>query len=273
MDTPESTHHICKSCSNSFVGLYCNQCGEKVIVARDRTFRSFLSDIIKALTFADNQFIRTLWLVFRKPGFISAEMSEGRTVRYLKPLNLFFLLNLVYFLFPVIQIFSATLRTQLNSFHGRWVQQLVARKMISEHIGLDSFTILYNDKTVGFAKMLVIVFAVLASLPLTVLYSKKNRLFTDHVGLSVELVCFNLTNALLLTLLAKILPLGAYLTENTLTGFFVATNLYFLLRSGHFFYQEKAGWIVMKAMLMLGFLKIALELFRLILFFVTLASL
>src|SRR5688572_31557071 len=116
MDTsPNLEQHVCKSCHNSFIGIYCNQCGEKVLQPADRSFKKFLSNILIAVTFADSRFVKTLWLVVKSPGFVSSEISNGRTVNYLRPISLFFVLNLVYFFFPVIQLFNASLNTQLLS--------------------------------------------------------------------------------------------------------------------------------------------------------------
>ena len=261
--------HVCKSCGNSFVGIYCNRCGEKVIQPRDRSFRKFLSNILEAITFADSKVLNTMWLVISKPGFVSSEFADGRTVKYLKPLSLFFVLNLIYFLFPVIQLFNASLNTQLLAPHGGMLGSVIAKKIVSMNVNLASFSIIYNQKTTGLAKLLVMVFVVLASLPLNLIYSKKNRYFTDHVGYSVELACFNLfINALLLSLLAR-LGLGSYLNEFTLTGIFIATNLYFLLRSGVVFYMERGWRLILKSIAMILILKVALELYRTILFFVT----
>lgn len=267
--------HICKNCGNRFAGNYCNLCGEKVLVAQDRSFRTFLGSIVIAVTFADSKFIRTIWLILKRPGFLSREVAEGRRVKYLRPLSVFFVLNLIYFLFPMIQLFNASLRTQINSFHGKAAVQAVASKMTEMGFrDVNSFSIIYDQKTTGLAKMLVIVFVVLASLPLNLIYRSRNRYFTDHVGLSVELACFNLlVNTLLLTLLINIFRLGAYLDEFVLTGIFVATNLYFLLRSGWVFYEEKGIRLILKSVLMMGVLKITLELYRAILFYVTIASL
>ena len=108
--TPEA--HICKNCGNHFIGYYCNICGEKVLGKEDRSFRAFLNSIFLALTLADSRFLKGLWLMVAKPGFLSNEFSEGRKVKYIKPLSIFFLLNLIYFLFPVIQLFNASLRPQ-----------------------------------------------------------------------------------------------------------------------------------------------------------------
>lgn len=270
-----SQEHICKSCGNHFTGLYCNLCGEKVLVPQDRSFRTFLGNVVVALTLADSKFIRTIWLIVKNPGFLSREVAEGRRVNYLRPLSVFFVLNLVYFLFPTIQLFSASLRTQLNSVHGKFAAQTVATKMTQlGYEGVASFSLVYDQKTTGLAKMLVIVFAVIASLPLNLIYRSRNRYFTDHIGLSVELVCFNLlVNAILLTIVVNLARLGSYLDEFVMTGILISTNLYFLIRSGWVFYEERGVRLILKSLLMIGVLIFAIELFRAILFYVTIWAL
>lgn len=267
--------HVCKSCGNKFAGVYCNLCGEKIPLAKDRSFKTFLSNILIAVTFADSKLLKTLWLMIKNPGFISKEFAEGRRVNYLKPLSVFFVLNLIYFLFPLIQLFSASLNTQLRAPHRSIVQHIVAGKMISMDITtVQAFSIIYNQKTEGLAKLLVMVFVVLASLPLNILYRKKNRYFTDHVGYQVEMACFNLAiNAILLTVLTKIFGLGNYVDELTLTILFVATNLYFLIRSGITFYEERGWRLIVKSFVMILVLRLALEAYRAVLFFVTIWSL
>jgi hypothetical protein len=264
------TQHTCKSCGNIFVGNYCNFCGEKVLHATDRSLKKFLSDILEAITFANSKLLKTLWLILRKPGFISREYTEGKRVNYLAPLSLFFVLNLIYFLFPVIQLFNASLNTQLFSPFGRFYRTILTSKLAALSMDLSSFTVVYNLKTVGLAKLMVMVFVVISSLPLNLLYRRRDRYFTDHVGHMVELACFNLfVNAIVLSALAAFLGLGKYLNELSLTLIFVTTNLYFLIRSGHEFYKEKNWRLVLKSILMVLFLKVTLELYRSILFFVT----
>lgn len=270
----ETILHTCKSCGNQFAGKYCNNCGEKVRVPADRTFRAFFNDIVQAVTLADNKFARTLWLVISRPGFVSNEIAEGRTVRYLNPIQVFFVLNLVYFLFPIVQLFSASLTTQLIAPLGFLLKEPIARKMAAMHTNLESFMILYNLKSVSLAKLLVMVFVVLASMPLNLLYRKRNRYFTDHFGYAVELACFNLfINAIAVDVVTTIIPIGQYIGEGVVTGLFIATNMYFLLRSSHVFYNERGWKLVLKSVLMIFFLKVALEVYRLVLFFVTLWSL
>jgi hypothetical protein len=274
MSEQSSPIHICKSCGNSFAGNYCNECGEKILKPSDRAFKTFLSNILIAITFADSKMIKTLWLVLKKPGFVSKEFANGRRVNYLKPISLFFVLNLIYFFFPVVQLFSASLNTQLLSPLRSVYQNLIAHKIIDLGMNVESFSLIYNLKTTTFAKLMVMVFVVLGSLPLNILYWKKNRFFTDHVSYVVELACFNLfINAIILSVLVAVFGVGKYLDEGILTGIFISTNLYFLLRSGFEFYGERGWRLVLKSALMILFLKLALEIYRMILFFVTIWSL
>lgn len=276
----ETETHTCKSCGHTFTGRFCNLCGEKVIEANDRKFKTFLSSILIAITFADNKVIKSLWHIVSNPGFISSEYAEGRRVNYIRPLQLFFILNLIYFLFPVLQLFNSSLRTQMYYlFHSSWVRELVVARLVRDGLSLDGFALMYNDKTTGLAKLLIVVFVVLASIPLSIIFRKKNRYFTDHVTLAVELACFNLlVNALSLSALLwvsnKIIRWSnsswhEYVNDLTLTIIFVSTNLYFIYRAARTFYGQKGKRLLLKSIGGILGLFLALEAYRLILFFVT----
>ncbi len=266
--------HICKSCGNEFTGNFCNHCGEKVLHRKEKSFQNVFTGLWTAITFTDSKFLKTLLLILRRPGFVSSEIAQGKTVNYQKPLSLFFVLNLIYFFFPVIQLFNASLNTQLLSPLGHFYQTIIAKKIVAMKIDVPSFSLIYNLKTTGFAKLMVMVFAVVASLPLNLLFRKRNRYFTDHIDYMVELACFNLLiNAIALSMIAAFTGLGKHMDELVLTVIFISTNLYFLIMSSREFYKEKGWRLIAKAVVMILFLKIALEIYRSILFFVTIYSL
>jgi hypothetical protein len=266
----------CKNCGNTFHGLYCNICGEKVLEARDRTFKNFIRNVLGA----DNNLLKTLWLVIKRPGFLSKEYAEGRRMKYLRPLQLFFVLNLVYFLFPVLQLFNTSLRTQLYlRTHSALVRKMVFSEIGRDPLTLDGYSLVYNQKSTSLAKLLIIVFVMLASVPMIIVYRRRNRYFSDHLTLAVELTCFNLAvNAIFLHLLVMTLSTvlhwtnlgwGKYLDDSTLTVVFVLTNAYFLFYAGRTFYAQKGKRLIAKVALGLLGLFVALEVFRLVLFLIT----
>ncbi len=264
------TRHICKSCGNEFTGSFCNICGEKVLTSADKSFKTILNSVLLTITFADSKFIRTLWQVLRKPGTVARDFSLGKRVKNISPMSLFFILNLIYFFFPVIQLFNASLNTQLMSPFSGFYKTIIATKAVSLGVDVNTFAMLYNLKTATLAKLMVMVFVVISSLPLNLLYWKKNKFFMDHVGYAVELASFNLfVNAILLTLIVRLFGLGTYLDETILTAIFISTNLYFVLRSSYTFYHERGWRLVIKSVVLILFLKVALEIYRSILFFIT----
>jgi hypothetical protein len=272
--------HVCKSCGHVFTGIYCNQCGEKVLEVSDRKFKTFLGNILIALTFADNKFVRTLWLTIRNPGFLSKEYIEGIRVKYLRPLQLFFILNLVYFLFPVLQLFNSSLFTQMYLLpHRNIVRTMVLAALEKNNMSLQAYTLLYDAKSQSLAKLLIVVFILLASIPLSVIFRKRKIYFTDHAALSVELASFNLAiNALLLSLVFWLLnslfrwgesDWKEYLNDNSISVVFIITNLYFLWCAARTFYGQKGKKLILKVIFSLAGLYVSLELYRLILFLIT----
>jgi hypothetical protein len=272
-------HHTCKSCGHEFHGWYCNVCGEKVIEAKDRQLGPVMGKVLIATTIADNKFIKGLKLMVTNPGFLSREYVDGRRVNYMRPLQMFFILNLIYFLFPILQLFNSSLYTQMNVLpHARIARDVVAHKIAKEGMSVRGFELMYNDKTTSLAKMLIVVFVALGSLPLSLIFAKRNRYYTDHVALSIELTSFNIAvNAIGLTLLfgliSKVLRWshlgGAYLNDLTLTIIFIMTNLYFIFRAARTFYNQKGKRLVLKAVAGILGMFLALEAYRFILFFIT----
>lgn len=276
---PITQQHICKTCGHAFTGLYCNRCGEKVLNPAPRTLQETLSHV-QWTTITDNKFFKTLKLVIAKPGFLSQEYVTGRRVNYLRPLQLFFILNLVYFLFPLVQLFNTSLNTQMYlRTHSALVRKMVNSKLASEGFNYQAYSLMYNEKSTSLAKLLVIIFVVVAALPFSIIYRKRNRYFADHIALSIELAAFNLAmNALFLSLFLIIVNKlirwthtgwEKYLNDFTLTIIFILTNLYFLFSAGNIFYGQRGYKLIIKVLMGLIGLFMALEVYRLILFLVT----
>ena len=164
--------------------------------------------------------------------------------------------------------------------HSNIARRIVAQKITAEGLSAEGFEMIYNDKTTTLAKLLLVLFVVLASLPLSLIFKKKNRYFTDHIALSVELTSFNLAlNAIGLSVLFLIINQvfkwgefawgNNYLNDLTLTILFVLTNLYFIFSAARTFYGQKGKRRVVKAILGVLGLFLALEAYRFLLFFIT----
>src|SRR6476661_7868460 len=124
----------CPSCSTRTVGQFCSHCGEKEVSDQDYSVRSYLAEMGSAITLLELKVLRSVWLVVSKPGYLSSEYLQGRRVRYMKPLQLFIFLNVVYYF--SLTIFSATtfttpLATQLhmNNYYPTYANRRVDHKL------------------------------------------------------------------------------------------------------------------------------------------------
>jgi len=114
----------CASCGAKLKGEFCRKCGEKKIVPeRDFSVRKFLAQTVGHIVHFDSKLLRTCWLLFSKPGFLTAEWIAGRRVRYMKPWQLFVVAGLLfYFFLPTVPAHFSNSRDFIIGFERRnWV--------------------------------------------------------------------------------------------------------------------------------------------------------
>ena len=75
--------------------------------------RTFAHELLSEFVSLDGRFWLTLWTLVRHPGKLAREYFDGRGARYMRPLNLFLLLNLVFF---VIQPHTGLLQWHLGGY-------------------------------------------------------------------------------------------------------------------------------------------------------------
>lgn len=100
----------CASCGAKLKGEYCRKCGEKKIIPeRDFSLNKFLKQNLWHFIHFDSKLLRSGWLLFSKPGFLTTEWIAGRRVGYMKPLQLFIVAGLLfYFFLPTTPAYFST---------------------------------------------------------------------------------------------------------------------------------------------------------------------
>lgn len=86
----------CGNCGAPLLGEHCYACGQPV-KGLVRHFSSIIGDTLDSVFNLDTRIFRTLGPLFAKPGYITREYFEGRRVRYVSPVRLFFFLAIVTF--------------------------------------------------------------------------------------------------------------------------------------------------------------------------------
>ncbi len=93
-----SEHPVtCRNCQNHFTGNICNKCGEKVFNDHQLSAKHFFHQIIDFFTHYESKVLKTIWLNFTKPGFITAQNLKGIRVPYANPIQLYLVVSILFY--------------------------------------------------------------------------------------------------------------------------------------------------------------------------------
>ncbi len=197
----------------------------------------------------------------------------------MKPISLFFLANLIYFLFPLVNTFTTNLSIQVNDafVHSEiasgWVQEEIAERDMT----FEEYEFLYDTKTAELSKLLLILMVLLMALFFWLIHiGSKRNLLADHLTTSLELMSFILfyciqLYSLILLLMITISPVDLqFLFSNFYLTFFIVIFLaFFFIHLERTFYEF--GWVrsIVNVILCIGAFTLSLQLYRGLLFFIT----
>ncbi len=183
METSQADRPRCISCNAKLRGKFCHKCGEKVVKASDFELARFFREVFKKFTHLDSRVLRSfLWLI-RRPGFLTAEYLRGHRRPYLKPIQLFFVVNLVYFLtigFNGYRTYENPMSSQLRNPYNPVVKQLLDQRFDGDDkVARQEFEIRFDHQNHVLAKVLLILIVPLIALVLWMLYPM--RYYGEHL--------------------------------------------------------------------------------------------
>jgi hypothetical protein len=85
----------CLNCGTEVIDRFCHHCGQENIETHENFFNIAWHFITDYFHF-DSKFFRSLIPLFTKPGFLTKEYWEGRRMRYIPPLRLFFFVTIIF---------------------------------------------------------------------------------------------------------------------------------------------------------------------------------
>jgi len=192
----------------------------------------------------------------------------------MKPVSAFFLANLIYFLFPLINTFTTNLSIQMEAFsYSPLAKEWVMETIQERNITLEEYASVYNLKTTELSKLLIVIMASMVGLLMWPIHiGSKHHLLADHITLGQEVVTFILIACLqgMGVLFVLLSPLGLNLfSDAVLTTVSCMLLLYFFARAEKTFYGFKGVRLVINSILDLTAVIISLSLYRALLFFIT----
>ncbi len=263
----------CLNCGTPLAGKFCYECGQKKIEEKERTIRHFIYQFFGAAFFLENNVFKNLWLLLSKPGFLAAEYLEGRRKRYMTPLSLFLLINLVYFFAVHLSDLNLSLREQLfQPQHSGLANAMVKHRLAARETTLDAYQKQYDGQSTAISKTVIILHAPVMALLLAAIYFRKRYYFTDHIVFSVYIIAFVMLLSILANVVLKVLVNSGIIEAQVFFPiygwlFLIAFPAYFAIAIKRF-YRESWVWTIIKTIPVLASFIAAHFVYRTLLFLI-----
>lgn len=173
----------------ALTGPFCHQCGEKRLDRHDYALGHWLEHTVDAFTHFDFKVVRSLWSLLRRPGQMTAEVLAGRRVPWAKPVQVFIIANLLYYVLASVLRLN-TFQTQLEyhylnpygSLARAWSETKATR------LGLNAaeYAARFDALAHLLAKSLVIFFVPVFTLFFALLARRARRYALEHVTVALH---------------------------------------------------------------------------------------
>ena len=179
---------ICPNCGSEHLGRFCADCGERRPSEDDYSMASLTHELLHDFVHFDGKIWRTVVALMTKPGLLTREYFSGRRSRYTKPLSLFLVVNLAFF---VLQPHTGLLQYHLKGYVNPQYSEGPALGRLAEarraQLGLTPQQFEYRFETTiqEQKKSFLIVCVPLFAAALFVLYRGK-RHYVEHLVFSVH---------------------------------------------------------------------------------------
>lgn len=131
---------------------------------------------------------RTLAALVFKPGRLSAAYLQGQRVRYLSPIGLFLIINLLYFLAPPLTDFNLSLYDQYyRQPYSSLIQPLIDRRLEARDLSFAALAAIYGEVNLNLARSLIIVHLPILALALTLMLWRRQLFFAEHFIVATHL--------------------------------------------------------------------------------------
>lgn len=186
----------CPTCGVSFEGRFCGACGEKRITTHDFSVRHFAEHVLESLTHFDFKSLRALKTLVVQPGRLTRDYLDGRRQRYIGPVQLFVIVNVVFALAGPT-IFRTPLAVQQHD--GPFVglkRSLVASAIADRGTPPEEFQRSFDDAAGLQAKTWVFAMIPLLALVTAAVYGFR-RYYFEHLIFATHLLAFTMIWTLL----------------------------------------------------------------------------
>jgi Protein of unknown function (DUF3667) len=103
----------CLNCDVPLIGSFCSNCGQKAFLHKD-SFWHMLLHFIGDYFHYDGKFLKTIKAMIFWPGAVTLDFINGKRAKYLNPIQLYFFVSTMFFLFVITEIKNETKLDNVN---------------------------------------------------------------------------------------------------------------------------------------------------------------
>lgn len=190
--SPQTSGELrCVTCGLPTISPYCPECGEQRASDRRYSLRAFVAEAFEIVTNTDNRIWRTFRDLLLRPGTLTNAYMQGVRVPYMKPLQLFLVVNVAYFVWAAYageRVFDTRLQNHLaNSNYGPTAVRLVRARMAERGLSADSYAAVFDSAATVHAKSLIIVMVPMFAIVLAAVQIRRRRPFVQHLLFALHL--------------------------------------------------------------------------------------
>jgi Protein of unknown function (DUF3667) len=189
----------CKNCESILYGKFCSNCGQKVYNERDKSLSSISEEVIHFMTHFDGKFLNTLKTIYRYPGKLSLDYSNGIRQKYYKPISFYLLIVILYLLFPLVGGMNMEMKYyKTTPIVGEYISKQIEKKSLEKNLSEELLSEKFNKKSKSTSKILLLLLIPLGVPLLYLLYFNRRRFVFDNIILSTEINSFFLLSIYIL---------------------------------------------------------------------------
>jgi hypothetical protein len=281
--------HNCPNCGAHLKDKYCSHCGQKRNERHDFRISHFLGETVHAFTHFDTKFFTTLRYLFTRPGYLTLEFIRGHRKKYMNPVQIFLISNIVYFIFPLFDTFTTELAIHMDGpgLHAT-IRGMVEEKIKKDGISYTQYETEFNEHEKGKAKTLIILMIPIFAVFFSAMFLRQKRFFTEQLVFTLHFFSFLLIFGvvgvslfyIIIALVAKlliILGVGGFAydmfrffkTDDGISSFLVIVFFTYFFISIKMVYSQSNAEGVIKSLISLCLLFYTVQIYRFILFFAT----
>jgi hypothetical protein len=176
---------ICPTCARESTTSFCGTCGERRRTPRDLTFVALLGEAFESSTDTDGRAFRTFATLLRWPGELTAAYLRGERKRYIGPIQLFLIANVVFF-FVQASVGFHTLSNNLDSHlndqrYSSWLRPWAERALAERGTTVAEYAPVFDSAVDVNAKALAILMVPLFALLAWLLSPLRRKPVLTHV--------------------------------------------------------------------------------------------